>query len=162
MSSSSPYTSNQRGCYFPKPKNKYGLSFLNFVKHMVRGKFGPIKKDKGMKLYLGQIFGERIVICLRRWRMVIYPQTKQNIAQNKVKRLLENRIISEPYEHNLLSQISSGWQQRWMLLLQPHHPRSNSFRRAIRIYRPFFACLKYAALGSASTSTVICIKLWPI
>ncbi len=27
---------------------------------------------------------------------------------------------------------------------------------AIRIYRPFLACLKYAARGSASTSVVIC------
>jgi hypothetical protein len=39
-----------------------------------------------------------------------------------------------------------------------YQPRSKTFNRAIRIYRPFFACLKYAALGSLSTSTSICIK----
>lgn len=40
--------------------------------------------------------------------------------------------------------------------LSPHQPTSSIFRRAIRIKRPFLACLKYAALGSESTSIVIC------
>ena len=35
---------------------------------------------------------------------------------------------------------------------------SASFRSAIRMYRPFLACLKYAARGSASTSVVICAR----